>query len=242
MSSGSWPSHSCTDQPEAANRAFWSVTSARLTLPSIEMPLSSHITISRREPLLAGEPDRLVADPLHQAAVAGDHPGVVVDDLPPEARRQALLGDRHADRVGEPLAERPGRRLDPRGVAVLRDARRCASRAGGSARARRSSCRRSRSGTAARRAASTRARPTARSGRGPASRARRRRTSGACSNRTVATSAMPIGRPGCPEFAFCTASIASTRKRRRLHPVVGVALAELGDVHRERPFLLRAPA
>ena len=47
MSSGSCPSHSCTDQPEAANRAFWSVTSARLTLPSIEIPLSSHITISR---------------------------------------------------------------------------------------------------------------------------------------------------------------------------------------------------
>src|SRR5262245_1131057 len=29
--------------------------------------------------------------------------------------------------------------------------------------------------------------------------------------RTVATSAMPMGMPGCPEFAFCTASIASAR-------------------------------
>ena len=26
-------------------------------------------------------------------------------------------------------------------------------------------------------------------------------------NNTVATSAIPIGIPGCPEFAFCTASI-----------------------------------
>ena len=26
-------------------------------------------------------------------------------------------------------------------------------------------------------------------------------------NRTVTTSAIPIGIPGCPEFAFCTASI-----------------------------------
>ena len=43
---GSWPSQAWTDQPAAANRAFWSVTSARLTLPSIEMPLSSQSTIS----------------------------------------------------------------------------------------------------------------------------------------------------------------------------------------------------
>ena len=155
--------------PTAANRAFWSVTSARITLPSIEMPLSSHKTISFDELLLAGEPDRLVADPLHQAAVAGDHPGVVVDDLAPEARREALLGDRHADRVGEPLAERPGRRLDALGVAVLGMP--------GGPRPELAEVldlldrhlRDSRSGRAAHRAASTRARPTARSGRGRAS-------------------------------------------------------------------------
>ncbi len=46
MSSGSWPSHSCTDHPEASNRAFWSVTSDRITFPSIEMPLLSQKTIS----------------------------------------------------------------------------------------------------------------------------------------------------------------------------------------------------
>ncbi len=28
---------------------------------------------------------------------------------------------------------------------------------------------------------------------------------------TSAISAIPIGAPGCPEFAFCTASIANTR-------------------------------
>ena len=56
MSSGSCPSHACTDHPEAANRAFWSVTSARLTFPSIEIPLSSHITISRRNRCLPASP------------------------------------------------------------------------------------------------------------------------------------------------------------------------------------------
>jgi hypothetical protein len=30
-------------------------------------------------------------------------------------------------------------------------------------------------------------------------------------NNTVATSAMPMGSPGCPDFAFSTASIASAR-------------------------------
>ena len=46
MSSGSWPSHDSTFQPEAAKRAGWSVMSLRLSLPSIEMPLLSHSTIS----------------------------------------------------------------------------------------------------------------------------------------------------------------------------------------------------
>ena len=32
-----------------------------------------------------------------------------------------------------------------------------------------------------------------------------------CENRTVATSAIPIGIPGCPELACCTASIERAR-------------------------------
>ena len=119
MSSGSWPSHSCTDQPAAAKRcllvgdvgeADLAVDRDAVVVPHHDQPV---------QPLLAGEADRLVADPLHQAAVAGDDPSAVVDDLAPEAGGKALLGDRHADGVPEPLAERPGRRLDPGRVPVL---------------------------------------------------------------------------------------------------------------------------
>ncbi len=56
MSSGSCPSHSCTDQPAASNRFRWSVTSLRITLPSIEMPLSSQKTISLRSFCLPASP------------------------------------------------------------------------------------------------------------------------------------------------------------------------------------------
>ena len=65
------------------------------------------------------ERDRLVADALHQAAVAGDDVDVVVDDVAAEARVQHALRDRHADRVGETLAERARGRLDARGMAVF---------------------------------------------------------------------------------------------------------------------------
>ena len=75
----------------------------------------------------------------------------------------------------------------------------------------RSPCRHGRSGRAARRAASSRGRPTARSGRGPASAGRRHRTCGSGVHSAVATSAMPIGMPGWPDFAASTASIASAR-------------------------------
>ena len=68
---------------------------------------------------MAGERERLVADPLHQAAVAAKDVGVVVDDLAAELCGQHALGERHADRVAEPLAERPGRRLDAARMAAL---------------------------------------------------------------------------------------------------------------------------
>ncbi len=65
-----------------------------------------------RKPQMSGERHRLVADPLHQAAVAAKDVSVVVDDRVAELRRQHALGERHADRVAQALAERPGRRLD----------------------------------------------------------------------------------------------------------------------------------
>ena len=68
---------------------------------------------------MPGEVDRLVADAFHQAAVAGDHVGEVVDQFVAEAGVHHALGERHADRGGEPLAERPGGGLDAERVAVF---------------------------------------------------------------------------------------------------------------------------
>ena len=65
---------------------------------------------------MPGERRRLVGDPLHEAAVAGDHEGVVVLGLGTESGAQTGFGDRHADCIGEALAERPGGDLDPCGV------------------------------------------------------------------------------------------------------------------------------
>ncbi len=67
-----------------------------------------------------GERDRLLTDALHEIAVGSEHVGAMVDDLGPEHGRKMPFGDRHADRIGEPLAERSGRRLDARRVAVFR--------------------------------------------------------------------------------------------------------------------------
>ncbi len=65
----------------------------------------------------------LVRDTLHQAAVTDEHVGAMVDDLEPgpvEASRQHALGERHADGVGESLAQRAGGGFDPGGEADFR--------------------------------------------------------------------------------------------------------------------------
>ena len=69
---------------------------------------------------MPGQGDRLVADALHQAAVAGDHIGPVIDQIVAEAGVQQALGQRHADRVGDALAQRPGRGLDAGRMAIFR--------------------------------------------------------------------------------------------------------------------------
>ena len=66
-----------------------------------------------------GQRSGLVADALGQVAVGDHRPDVVVADVDAEALPQRRLGDRHADAVGEALAERPGGDLDARGVADL---------------------------------------------------------------------------------------------------------------------------
>ncbi len=69
---------------------------------------------------VSGERDRLLADAFHQVAVGGEHIGVMVDDVVAELGGEMPLGDRHADRIAEPLAERPGGGLDARRDEVLR--------------------------------------------------------------------------------------------------------------------------
>ena len=76
-----------------------------------------------RQPERSGERAGLVADALHQAAVAHEHPRAVIDDRMARAvefRRQQALRQRHADGVGEPLAERAGGGLDAGRDAELR--------------------------------------------------------------------------------------------------------------------------
>ena len=143
--------------------------SASDTAPSMEMWLLSQKTISL---FSLRWPASVIAswrNAFHQAAVAGQHIGVVVDEVVAEGGVQDALGERHADAVGEALAERAGGRLDAGGVAVfgmaggvraeLAEMLDLVDRDVGD----------SRSDRAANRAASSRGRPTARSGRGPAS-------------------------------------------------------------------------
>ena len=70
----------------------------------------------------AGERAGFVRDAFHQAAVAEEDIGVVVDDVVAgtvELGGEDLLGQRHADGVGDALAERAGGGLDAGGVAVF---------------------------------------------------------------------------------------------------------------------------
>src|SRR5690606_30228515 len=60
-----------------------------------------------------------VVDALHQAAVAGDRPGAVLDQVVTEYGVQVTLGDRHAHRHREALAERAGGAFDPGQLEIL---------------------------------------------------------------------------------------------------------------------------
>ena len=72
------------------------------------------------EAQMACQPDRLVVQALHQAAVAGDRPGAVVDQRVAEARVQMPFRHRHADRHRQPLTQRAGGRLHAIQQEVLR--------------------------------------------------------------------------------------------------------------------------
>ena len=71
----------------------------------------------------AGQRCGFMRNAFHQAAVAQEHPGAVVDDVVAgtvEALRQQLLGQGEADRVGQPLPERAGGGFHAVGDEVLR--------------------------------------------------------------------------------------------------------------------------
>ncbi len=74
------------------------------------------------EPEVTGQRARLGGHALLHVAVAGDRVGVMVDQLVAvavEARGEHALRQREADRVGDALAERPGRDLHARGALRL---------------------------------------------------------------------------------------------------------------------------
>ncbi len=74
------------------------------------------------EPEVPGDRRGFLADPLHHVAVGADRVDVVVDDVVAravEALAEEALGDRHADGVGDALAQRTGRDLDAGRVAAL---------------------------------------------------------------------------------------------------------------------------
>ncbi len=124
ISAGSWPSQDSVRQPDAANRASWSVESDSDTAPSMVMSLSSHRTISRpsfRWPASAMAswlmPSIRQPSPA-MTQVRWSH------RVRPELGAHLGLGHGEADRGRQPLTQRAGRRLDPLGVAVFGMARR----------------------------------------------------------------------------------------------------------------------
>ena len=81
------------------------------TLPSMLMPLSSYSATSLDSFQAPASAHGLVADAFHQAAVAQEDPGAVVDDRVAgavELGRQQLLGQREAHGIGQALAQRAG--------------------------------------------------------------------------------------------------------------------------------------
>ena len=68
---------------------------------------------------VAGQRNRLLADTLHQAAIAGNHPGAVIHQAIPEHTVQVPLGHGHAHRHRQPLPQRPCGAFNARQLGVL---------------------------------------------------------------------------------------------------------------------------
>ena len=69
---------------------------------------------------LAGQRQRFLADAFHQAAVAGDDIGVMVNHLGPPAGAQRFLGNGKAHGIAQPLAQRARGGLNALGMAEFR--------------------------------------------------------------------------------------------------------------------------
>jgi len=69
---------------------------------------------------MPGQTDRFVVDPFHQAAITGDNPCLVIDQLIAEVCVQMPLCKRHTYRSSEPLAQRAGRRLNAFQLEIFR--------------------------------------------------------------------------------------------------------------------------
>lgn len=61
---------------------------------------------------MTGQTNGFVIDAFHQAAVAGDDPGAMIDEIIAVVGIEMALGDRHADRSRKPLPQRPRRRFN----------------------------------------------------------------------------------------------------------------------------------
>ena len=72
-----------------------------------------------RQLLAPGERDRLVADAFHQAAIAGEDIGVMINQPLAKAGAQRLFGDGEADGIGNALPKRAGGGLDGAGQEIL---------------------------------------------------------------------------------------------------------------------------
>ena len=75
------------------------------------------------EPEVAGKRDRLLRDAFHMAAVAGQRIDAMIDEVATETGIEMAFCNRHADGIGETLAQRSGGRLDAFRMAIFRVAR-----------------------------------------------------------------------------------------------------------------------
>ena len=69
---------------------------------------------------MSGHRCSFVADPFHQAAITGNHIGIVINKIGAECGGEVAFSHRHANRIGKPLAERAGGRFNAAGMTKFR--------------------------------------------------------------------------------------------------------------------------